>query len=212
MKRPNFFIVGAPRCGTTAMYHYLKAHPDVFMPDVKEPQYFGADLTFKRHPRVETEDEYLKLFDAAKGESRLGEASPWYLHSEAAPFEIKNFCASAKIIIQLRNPVDMIYSLYSRNLLRGRETISDFATALEAEPERRQGRRIPAGTDSTQAVLYRRMGSYAPHVERYLKVFGAENVHFVIFDDIVSEPAKAYQSVLRFLEIDENLRAKVVVE
>ena len=204
MKRPNFFIVGAPRCGTTAMYHYLKAHPEVFMPDVKEPYYFGDDLILKRYPRVETEDDYLKLFDAANGEPRLGEASPGYLYSETAPSAIKKFCASAKIIIQLRNPVDMIYSLHSALLSHGHETISDFAAALEAESERRRGRYIPAGIDFTQEVFYRWMGSHATHVERYLKVFGAENVHFVILDDIKSEPAKAYQGVLRFLEIDDS--------
>lgn len=204
MKRPNFFIVGAPRCGTTAMYHYLKGHPEVFMPDVKEPEYFGVDLSFKRHPRVETEDDYLKLFDAANGEPRLGEASPLYLYSETAPLEIKRFCASAKIIIQLRNPVDMIYSLHSKLLLIGHETISDFAVALEVESERRRGQRVPAGIDFTQEVFYRWMGSHATHVERYLKVFGAENVHFVILDDIKSDPAKTYQGVLRFLGIDDS--------
>ncbi len=186
------------------MYHYLKAHPDVFMPDTKEPQYFGADLIFKRHPCVETEDDYLKLFESANGEPRLGEASPWYLYSETAPLEIKRFCASAKIIIQLRNPVDMIYSLHSKLLLHGEETIKDFAAALDVESERRRGQRIPAGIDFTQAVLYRRMGSHATHVERYLKVFGAENVHFVILDDIKSDPDKAFQGVLKFLEIDDS--------
>ena len=174
------------------------------MPDVKEPHYFGADLSFKRRLRVETEDDYLKLFDSANGEPRLGEASPWYLYSETAPLEIKRFCASAKIIIQLRNPVDMIYSLHSLLFSEGKETISDFTAALKAESERRRGQRIPKGIDFTQEVHYRRMGSHATHVERYLEVFGAENVHFVILDDIKSEPAKAYQGVLKFLEIDDS--------
>ncbi len=86
----------------------------------------------------------------------------------------------------------------------GHETISDFAVALEVESERRRGHRVPAGIDFTQEVFYRWMGSHATHVERYLKVFGAENVHFVILDDIKSDPAKAFQSVLRFLEIDDS--------
>ena len=89
----------------------------------------------------------------------------------------------------------MIYSLHSHLLLRGDETISDFAAALDIESERRRGQRIPAGIDFTQEVLYRRMGSYATHVERYLDGVGAEKRHLVVLADIKSGPARAHQSV-----------------
>ena len=87
MRRPDFFIVGAPKCGTTAMIDYLKQHPEVFVPDRKELDYFGSDLVFKGH-RL-TEAEYLSFFSRATTEKRAGEGSVWYLHSTTAALEIK---------------------------------------------------------------------------------------------------------------------------
>lgn len=75
--RPDFFIVGAPRCGTTSMYEFLRAHPQVFMPANKEPHYFGSDLRRQHAPMDER--EYLELFEGARGDQRIGEASPLYL-------------------------------------------------------------------------------------------------------------------------------------
>ena len=72
-KKPNFFIVGAPKCGTTSMWQYLKQHPEIFMTALKEPHYFGADLGPRRI--IETESQYLKLFAKAREQKRLGEAS-----------------------------------------------------------------------------------------------------------------------------------------
>jgi len=100
--KPNFFIVGAPKCGTTSMTEYLKQHPDIFIPEEKEPHYFGSDLEY---PRItKTEAQYLRLFSEAQDERRLGEASVWYLFSQRAAQEIYEFNPLSRIIIMLRTP------------------------------------------------------------------------------------------------------------
>ena len=138
MRRPDFFIVGAPKCGTTAMIDYLKQHPEVFVPDRKELDFFGRDLVFKGH-RL-TEEEYLGFFSRATAEKRAGEGSVWYLHSKTAALEIKDFSPNARIIIMLRNPLDMMYSFHSQRLYNGNEDIENFSAALDAEAERTQHR------------------------------------------------------------------------
>ena len=112
--RPDFFIVGAPKCGTTALYEYLRQHPAVFMPFHKEPLFFGDDLT-RRYGRLTLHD-YMRLFKDAKPGQRVGEASAWYLYSRSAAAEIKAYAPDAQIIVMVRNPVDMMYAEHSQVL------------------------------------------------------------------------------------------------
>jgi hypothetical protein len=198
--RPNFFIVGAPRCGTTAMYVYLRAHPDVFMPYYKEPVFFGADLN--KRSRTFDEQAYLELFANSRGERRLGEATVWYLYSQTAATEIKAFAPDARIIIMLRNPVEMIHSLHSLMLLTGNEDIADFEEALAAEPDRSRGLRIPKGARRVEGLQYRACGRYATHVRRYLDTFGTDAVKVVLYDDLRADPRRVYRGVLEFLGVD----------
>ncbi len=139
-RKPDFFIVGAPKCGTTTLYAYLSGHPEVFMPAVKEPNYFlegPAQLGLD-------EPSYLALFRDAGSADRAGEATPMYLYCESSPAKIKAFNPDAQIIIMLRNPVDFMFSLHNHQLqaMHG-EDLPRFEEALAAEPERRQGRALP---------------------------------------------------------------------
>ena len=133
--KPNFFIVGAPKCGTTALHEYLQHHPDAYLPYYKEPHYFGADLVGSRFLqfRNKPKRKYLKLFRDVRGEARIGESSPWYLASNAAAAEIHRYDPEAKIIIMLRNPIDMMYSMWSQFRYSGNEQIEFFEEALAAE-------------------------------------------------------------------------------
>src|SRR5687767_7533385 len=139
--RPNFFIVGAPKCGTTSLYNYLK-----------EPHYFCTDF-YK--PSGLTEDQYLELFAPAKSEKRIGEGSTWYIYSEEARKGIKAFDPDARIIIMLRDPVAMMYSLHAQRLWLARENIQDFEEALDAESDRKEGRRLPRYPFPVQLLFYR---------------------------------------------------------
>jgi hypothetical protein len=201
--RPDFFIVGAPRCGTTAMYEYLRRHPQVFMPEHKEPMYFGSDLASLHEPL--TDADYLRLFDGAEPGQRVGEASTWYLYSSRAAEEIRAFAPDSRIIIMLRNPVDVMYSLHTTLVFYGGEDILDFESALEAEPERRAGRRLGPGR-RPEAVYYRDTVRFDEQVERYLDTFDRSRIKVILFDDFVNDVASVYADLLRFLEVDDTFQ------
>ena len=211
IRRPNLFIVGAPKCGTTTMYHLLARHPDVFMCPVKEPHFFGSDLSY--YPGyIRDEEEYLSLFAGATQEKFVGEASTWYLFSKRACIEIKEFCPEARIIIMLRNPVEMIHSLHSQRLYDCNESITDFRAAVEADEERKRGLWMPRSFGGSVGVyLYREVGKYAAQVERYFEEFGRQMVQVVIFDDLENDPAGVFQSTCEFLGINSEMGAAVEV-
>lgn len=204
LKKPDFFIVGAPKCGTTAMNDYLRQHPEIFIPDAKELHFFGSDLNFRRQ-RI-TLEQYLSYFSGVQNEKRIGESSVWYLYSKVAATEIKEFCPSARIIIMLRNPVDMLYSLHSQHLFNGREDIEDFGDAMEAEVDRKNGIRIPKGKFLIEGLFYREVAKYTTQVQRYLNIFGKEKVHIIIFDDFKNNTDDVFRETLRFLEVDESFQ------
>jgi hypothetical protein len=203
VKRPDFFIVGAFKAGTTALYEYLRAHPELFMSVPKEPMYFGQDLT-PRYRRM-SETEYLALFKDARDDQHAGEASPWYLYSTSAAREIRNFEPTARAIIMLRNPVDVMYSQHSQLVFNRRENLTDFAQALAAEDDRIAGHRIPAEAIRPEALYYRRSVRFPEQVARYLDVFGHDGVHFIVFDDLVADARAVYSSTLEFLGVDPTI-------
>jgi len=201
--KPNFFIVGAPKCGTTSLHEYLQRHPDVFMPFYKEPHYFGSDLQGSRFRQFRNNPiKYFKLFQDARGETRIGESSPWYLVSRRAAAEIYAYDPDAKIIIMLRNPVDMMYSMWAQFRYSGNEHIETFEAALAAQAERRQGKRIRRAAHCITGLFYDDMARYCEQVQRYFDAFGTENVKVIIFDDFKSDTARVYRAVLDFLDID----------
>lgn len=203
--KPNFFIVGAPKCGTTSLHEYLQRHPDIYMPFYKEPHYFGSDLLGSRFEQFRDKPErYLKLFRDATTEKRIGESSPWYLVSQRAASEIKAYDAQAKIIIMLRNPVDMMYSLWSQFRYSGNEQIEQFEEALAAEPARKQGKLIRRAAHCINGLFYYEMASYSGQVKRYFDTFGQDNVHVIIFDDFKNDTARAYRGVLEYLDVNPN--------
>lgn len=209
MKRPDTFIVGAFKAGTTAMYEYLRAHPQVYMSPVKEPMYFGRDLT-ARYARM-TETEYLALFRDAADELRAGEASPWYLYSTTAAREIHDFNPEARIIIMLRNPIDVMHSQHSQLVFNLREDIADFEQALAAEDDRRAGHRLPADALRPEALYYRHSVRFTEQVARYLDVFGRERVHFIVFDDLSADVRGTYRTLLEFLGVDPDVEVDFAV-
>lgn len=207
MPRPDLFVVGAPKCGTTAMTRYLEAHPQVFMAARKDIHHFGSDLGFTQKVR-DTAESYLAHFADAGDARRVGECSVWYLYSERAAAEIRAFAPDARIIIMLRNPVDMIYALHAQLRYNGRgdEDIADFEQAIAAEPDRAAGRRIPPHATLPEALLYHRVATFTPQVRRYFDAFGRDQVHIVLQDDLLADPAATWRQVLEFLEVDPDFQ------
>ena len=133
-RKPDLFIVGAPKSGTTSVYEYLAGHPDLFMCPVKEPIYFCPDIgdPQRRTPIYPNEPGYLALFDAATDQRRVGEASTRYLFSHEAPGLVSEFHAQPFVVAMLRNPVEMIHALHNERVSQGHEQIDDFAAVADS--------------------------------------------------------------------------------
>lgn len=198
---PDFLIVGAPKCGTTAMARYLGQHPGIYMPRLKEAHFFATDL-LRPDDRFRSLDNYAKLFESPAARGKLiGEASVFYLYSKDAPRNIHRLNRDARIIIMLRNPVDMLPSYHSQLVFGGHENILDLGKALDAEEGRKAGE-IPFPKNiryKQQYFFYTEIASFSGQVERYLETFGKDRVHVIIYDDFKSNTAAVYRKTLEFL-------------
>lgn len=216
---PNFFIVGAPKCGTTALYEYLSPHPNIFMSPVKEPHFFATDLGI--YPEVKTLPDYRRLFaEATDAHTWRGEASVYYLRSQVAIPNIRQYNPDARIIAMFRNPVDMVYSLHSQLLYWSEEVEPDFEVAWRLQERRRQGLDLPPASRGGFLVQYAEVGSFGTQTERLLAAFPREQVKLILYDDLAASPQAVYDDVLGFLgvphdgrttfpRINDNKRAKV---
>ena len=205
-RKPDFFIVGAPKCGTTSMYNYLRQHPQIFMPDCKEPHYFGKDLQWISDEFIYKENEYLNLFKDANLDQKLGEASTFYLYSKSAAGEIKDYNPNAKIIILLRNPIDFLHSLHSQLLFSGNEDEQNFEKALNLEKERILGNKLPKIIDMIDRIYYLEHALRIPEqVRSYIDIFGKNNIAVIILDDLRANPNKCSIKILNFLNVDTNI-------
>jgi hypothetical protein len=202
VNKPDFFIVGAPKSGTTALYSYLAGHSCICMSRVKEPQFFASDIL--GHQRASTTlAEYLSNFDHAAGKRRIGEASTAYLASPKAPQEILNFNPTAQIIVIVRNPIDVIYALHSERVFSGMEHIMRFDLALDSQ-ETRYWQSGPFRGEPVLRLDYRGVTAFSEQIQRYFDAFGRERVHVILFEDLVCIPSIVYKNVLSFLGLQSD--------
>ncbi len=200
---PNFFLVGAPRCGTTSVWSYLAKHPGAYMSYQKEPLFFGSDFTkIPNEFFVLDRDRYLELFRPGADKKVRGEASVMYMLSKRAAEEIYAFNSQARILMMLRNPVDVVYSHHGQLRWGGYEDIADFEEAYAAEADRRQGRRVPRSALMLEALYYSQVGLLGEQVERYLKVFPRDQVKIIFYEDLSKAPGETYFDLLDFLGLD----------
>jgi hypothetical protein len=198
---PNFFIVGAAKCGTTSLYAELKKHPEVFLPDVKEPHYFITTpplptMRVRQEHRAGDREGYLRLYENARSCRAIGDASPSYLWDEGSARRIHEVSPAAKIVVILRDPVTRAHSQFQMNHLVGTET--DSLTFLEAL--RRDQARQPKGWWA--ARLYIELGMYAEQVSRFHEVFGSDQVLVVLSEDLKRNPQKLYSEIARHIGVD----------
>ncbi len=192
---PNFFIVGAPRCGTTSLYEYLKHTKGVFMSPVKEPNHFAVsasnDIFLTKIVRKKS--KYLSLFKNVKDEIAVGEASPSYLRDPKAPNLIHQFVPKARIIIMLRDPVDRLFSTYLHYVSMGKENLP-FSEAIKKALESKEF--FP------EALIG--ASQYYEQVKRYLQIFDSKQVKIIIFEEFVKNVRTSLKEILEFLNIDSE--------
>ena len=209
LRMPDFFVVGHPKSGTTALYEMLNAHPRIHMCPEKEPWFFASELRFRSPPRKpvgipETIEEYLGLFKGALPGQRLGEASTPYLWSRTAAGAIAEARPDAKIVAVLREPASFLRSLHLQFLEAFIETETDLERALELERDRREGRQIPRETYWPQMLLYSDHVRYVEQLCRYREVFPAEQVLVLAYEDFRRDNKATVRTVLRFLEVEDT--------
>ncbi len=215
-KVPDFFIVGEPKSGTTALYEMLRSHPQIFMPDFKEPRYFASDLPSRfQAPRAsgldpETFDDYLALFDPAEPGQITGEASTAYIWSKTAAGLIAEARPDAKIIAIFREPASYLRSLHLQLMQIRIEKEKTLRKALEQEASRREGKNVPDDIANwPQVLLYADRTRYVEHLKRYHAAFPPEQVLTLIYDDFRKDNEGTLRQVLRFLEVDEEAPVEV---
>jgi hypothetical protein len=209
MPGPDFFIAGAPKGGTTALYEYLRGHPQLFLPQRKEPHFFGSDLQSRFYVRDRA--QYRALFDGAAPGQRIGEASVWYLYSERAAAEIRAEIPDAQFIVMLRNPVEMVYSYHSQRLFNHTEDVRDFDTALALQDERRRGRHLPARMDHLHGLMYSSIARYGEQLERLLQQVDSQRVLVLAYDDFRARTGELLGQTLRFLGVDDEYEPELRV-
>jgi hypothetical protein len=208
-RTPDFFLVGHHKSGTTALYEMLRRHPQIYMPDLKEPRFLASELASPRqtggktrHPQ--TLDEYLALFAAAAPEQRVGEASATYLWSRTAAERIAELEPGARIIAILREPASFLRSLHLTYLRINFEDEKDLRKAMSLESARREGKRIPARSHLPALLQYSDQVRYVEQLTRYREAFPPEQVLVLIYDDFLSDNETTVRSVLRFLQVDDR--------
>jgi len=208
MPKPNFFIVGAPRCGTTALSEYLRGHPNVFMCHPKEPFYFATDFPQYASSNVKTEKQYVELFSKAnENQYMIGEASAIYLYSEKAMQNIRKFAPEAKIIVMLRNPVDLVSSMHSQLLYSRDEDVIEIQNAWELSSERKQGLKIPKLCRDRKILYYDEIAKLGSQLERLMKIFPNKQIKIIFSEDFFKNTKDVYQEVLNHLGLPDDERA-----
>jgi hypothetical protein len=212
-RKPNFFILGAPKCGTTSMAAWLGQHPAIFIPATKEPNFFNTGDNQGPIYGVVTVDAYEALFAAATAaQPAIGEASVFYLSSAVAVTNILRYQPNARFVVMLRNPVEMAPALHAEMLILGLENVRDFRTAWDLQDERRHGRHVPALSGGWQRLfLYADVCALGTQLQRLFAAVPRERVLTILLDDVVADPRREYGRALRFLGLHDDFRQEFPV-
>lgn len=202
MTLPNFIIIGAAKCGTTSLCHYLDQHPQIFMSPEKEPRFFAPEFYTKYtngpvrrgslRPKMSWQ-EYKGLFKGVKNEKAIGEASTEYLFLPEVSKRIKSALPDVKLITILRNPADRAFSAYCYQLRDGCENLS-FSEALADEEKRTQENWRPGW-------LYKQNGFYFEQLSRYFSHFEKHQIKIYLYEELDSKPLETLASIFNFLEV-----------
>jgi hypothetical protein len=214
MTLPNLVVIGAAKCGTTALYQNLRQHPQIYMSPVKEPRFFAfekGDLNFRgpgdaelhRSSIIDLED-YQALFREAAGEKAIGEASPVYLCAPKTAARMQALVPDVRLIAILRHPVERAYSHYLHLIRDGVEPLTDFAQALAAEEAR-------VRDNWEYRWRYRELGCYSTQLARFFERFDRRQIKVYLYEEFNSRPQQVLCDIYRFLGVDESFVADTSV-
>lgn len=199
MRKPNFFIVGSPKCGTTTIANWLANHPQVYFSQPKEPFFFCSELRMG----VTSIHTYEQLFDNADAQHiAIGEGTTHYIYSETAVPRILEYNPEAKFIVCIRNPIEMAPSLHAERLFSGFENVKEFSLAWAMQADRMAGRRVPwAARDDKDLLQYGPICMHGALLARLLKTVSRECVLVVLLDDMIESPGVVGEDLTKFLGI-----------
>lgn len=194
---PNFFILGAAKCGTTALYKYLLQHPNVYFPVNKEPQFFSNDTLYGRGMEFYSK----RFFWSSTREQAIGDATPHYIYYEKAAKRIYHDLpeASHRFIVILRDPVQRAYSLYWNMTHEGYENLS-FEDALDQEALRMK--RLPFDGSGSIRFQYFDSGLYSRQLNNYFRYFDRSKFLIIFQEDLDRDPASTMNSIMDFLNLE----------
>ena len=199
---PDFFVVGAPRCGTTAFCRYLARNPQIGFSRPKEPHYFAR---LSEDPSAgDLKRDYIdRCFGHCTDAHRaLGEGSVSYLYLPETIARIRRVNPNARFIALVRNPLAMLPSYHQRMRFLLQEDEPDFGKAWALEPERARGERVPRHCLDARLLMYSKVASLGAQVERLFDVAGRDRSHVIVFDDLTADPLGVYRRALEFLHVD----------
>ena len=200
--KPNFIIIGAMKAATTSLHFYLKQHPNIFMPDVKEPMFFNSlkknnyFIKGKQNKKITSFEKYYALFKNAN-EKAIGEASPGYIYNKYCADLIKKNLPDVKIIAVLRQPIERAYSNFLHVRRAGREPINDFLNTLDLEESRVKNNWSPV-------YHYIKQGYYHKQLLQYYNLFDQKDIKIILFEELVKNPKKIIKEIYYFLNVDPN--------
>jgi hypothetical protein len=203
---PNFYIVGAAKCGTTTLYWQFRKHPQVFLPEMKEPHFFvnrPSPLPISECVPRDTcccgdQERYQRLYETANGAAAIGDASVSYLWDQMAPQRIYEACPEAKIVIILRDPVIRAHSHYLNYRKDATEPEPSFLKALQLESAQTEA-------DWFISRLYITASLYYAQVNRFLNLFGKRQVLVLLFEDLQKNPQELFSKTARHIGVDPGL-------
>lgn len=207
MTTPNFFILGAPKCGTTSLAHWLAEHPRIYFSPTKEPKYFSTDIPHQKY--VNTREKYDALFAGATSDHiAIGEGSTEYLFSTEAVPNILRLAPDAKMVVCLRNPVTLAPSLHEQLIYDGDEPILDFWQAWNAQFPERKRETIPSGPYAPVFYRYGDRCKLGEQVARLLAMVPRERIFFILADELRADPRGVYMGLLEFLGVPDDGRTQ----
>lgn len=189
---PNFFIVGTPKSGTTSLFHYLQEHPEVFLPELKEPHFFSCPEvknTYYKTKIVDSKQEYLDLYQERESYKAVGDLSSSYLFNKETPKRIHQFNPYAKIIIVLRNPVERALSHYLMDVNLGYINVSLSKVINNKD------------TFKQHYQEYIELGFYEQQIRAYTKQFPDSQIKVVLSDTLYANTAETLKDIYSFINV-----------